>query len=225
MIINSRVLPFFYIFFLIFAVSCSFDYGEEDSSGGDLPNLVMENVEYVRVRSADPLARFQAERAERYEGRRRMELRSFTFEQYGDSGNEVNAFGRAGSASVNIDSGDVSMGGGVRIEVESEDIAIETNTLEWKDEVRVLSAGSSDEVSIYQSNGTSFTGVGFRADVRSRSWEFAGNVGGTYIQDDDAEENTNAAGDANDANESMVSVGENETSQDGAAQDTGENNE
>ena len=193
MSIKSRVLPYFCIFFLVFAVSCSFDYGEEDSSGDDLPNLIMENVEYVRVRSADPLARFQAERAERYESRRKMELRSFTFEQYGSSISEVNAIGRAGSASVNIDSGDVSMGGGVRIEVESEDIAIETNTLEWKDEVRILSAGASDEVNIYQSNGTSFTGIGFRANARSRSWEFTGNVGGTYIQDDDADTN---AGDA-----------------------------
>jgi len=173
---------------IIFFVSCTFDYGEDESSDDNLPNLIMKDVEYVRVRSADPLARFQAERAERYEKLGIMALHSFTFEQYGDRGYEVNAYGKAGNASVDIDSGDISMGGGVRIEVESEDIAIETDNLEWKDEARVLSAGTSDEVNIFQSNGTSFIGTGFRADARSRKWEFTGGVSGTYIHDDEDEE-------------------------------------
>jgi hypothetical protein len=51
----------------------------------------MENVEYVRVRSADPQARFQAERLERYEERRIIQLRNFSFEQFGNRGEDVNA--------------------------------------------------------------------------------------------------------------------------------------
>ncbi|MDR0442974.1 MAG: LPS export ABC transporter periplasmic protein LptC [Treponema sp.] len=172
----------------LFAASCTFNYGDTDSTDDDQPDLIMDDVEYIRIRSADPIARFRAERAERFEKRRIMELLNFTFEQYGERGEEVNAFGKAGNASVDIDTGDISMGGGVRIDVESEDIIIETNRLEWKDEEKTLSTGESDQVFIFQENGTNFTGIGLFADSRRRTWRFFGNVGGTYIYDDEEDE-------------------------------------
>jgi LPS export ABC transporter protein LptC len=179
-------MPFCLLIF--FLASCSFDYGEQGGADKNQPDIVMEDVDYVRVRSADPQARFQAERVERYEERRVMELRSFAFEQFGNRGEEVNASGRAGSTSFEIDSGDVRMDDGVRIDVESEDIAIETQWLQWKDKERTLSGGEENETNVYQENGTSFTGIGFHADARRRTWEFAGSVSGTYVQDDDEEE-------------------------------------
>jgi len=184
----SLFLLFSLFFFLFSLFSCSFDYGDQEGSNKDQPDLVMENVEYVRVRSADPQARFQAERLERYEERRIMELRNFSFEQFGNRGEDVNASGRAGSASVEIDSGDILMDNGVRIDVESEDLAIETKWLEWKDKERILASGEEEEVSIFQDSGTAFTGIGFHADARRRTWEFAGNAGGSYTYEDDEEE-------------------------------------
>jgi len=185
-----RVLHGFIFFFLL--SSCSFDYGNQDGADKNQPDIIMENVEYVRVRSADPQARFLAERLERYEERGIIELRNFSFEQFGSGGEEVNAYGRAGSASVEIDSGDIRLDDGVRIDVDTEDLAIETQWLEWKDKDRTLTGGEEEEVSIYQESGTAFTGIGFHADARRRTWEFAGNVSGTYIQDDDEEEESDA---------------------------------
>jgi len=167
--------------------ACTFDYGESESSGDDLPDLVMENVEYVRVRSSDPIARFQAERAERYEKQGLMKLKNIIFEQYGERGEEVNTFGKAGNASVDIETGDIFMDMGVRIKVESEDITIETFQLEWKDEQRTISSGEEDKVNIYRDDGTSFTGIGLRADARKRTWEFSGRAGGTFVQEDEDE--------------------------------------
>jgi len=183
----TKILKYLLIFSLLFA-SCSFDYSDQFGSNKDQPDIIMENVEYVRVRSADPQARFLAERLERYEERRIMELRNFSFEQFGNHGEEVNAYGRAGSASFEIDSGDIRMDNGVRIDVDSEDLAIETRRLDWKDNDRLLTGGEMDEVNIYQENGTSFTGIGFHADTRRRIWEFNGNVNGTYVHDDKNEE-------------------------------------
>jgi LPS export ABC transporter protein LptC len=174
-----------FLFFLL--ISCSFDYSDASGSDKDQPDIVMENVEYVRVRSAELQARFQAELAERYEERRLMQLRNFSFEQFGGD-EEVNAFGRAGSASIEIDSLDMRLDNGVRIDVESEDMAIETLWLEWKDKEKLLNGGEEEEVQVYQESGTAFTGVGFHADARRRTWEFTGNVSGTYIYDDDEEE-------------------------------------
>lgn len=180
-------------FVLCLFVSCTFDYGQQDTAEADQPDIVMENVEYVRVRSADPIARFKAERAERYEQRQIMKLRNFSFEQFGNHGEDVNAYGRAGSATAEIDTGNISLSDGVRIEVESEDIVIETNGLEWKDKERLLLGGEENEVHIVQSSGTRFTGVGFQADARRRTWGFAGGVSGTYIhEDEEAEGGTGA---------------------------------
>jgi LPS export ABC transporter protein LptC len=174
--------------FLFSFSSCSFDYGNQDGADKNQPDIVMENVEYVRVRSADPQARFLAERLERYEERGIIELRNFSFEQFGSDVEEINAYGRAGSASVEIESGDIHLDDGVRIDVDTEDLAIETKWLEWKDKDRTLTGGEEEEVNIYQESGTDFTGIGFRADARRRTWEFTGNVSGTYVKDDDEEE-------------------------------------
>jgi len=168
--------------------SCSFDYGNTGDTDKNQPDIVMDNVEYVRIRSLDPQARLQAERVERYEEKRIMELRNFSFEQFGDHGEKVNLSGRAGNASFEIDSGDIRMENGVRLDVDSEDIAIETARLEWKDKERTLSGGADEEVYIYKKNGTSFTGIGFQSDARSRTWSFSDTVSGTYIHDDDAED-------------------------------------
>ena len=172
----------------ILLAGCTFDYGDDGSSGNELPDLVMGNVEYVRVRSSDPIARFSAERAERYENLNVMKLWNFTFEQYGEGGKEINAYGSAGRASVDIETSDVFMDNGIRVEVESEDIIIVTEQLEWKDEERLLFTGADDEVNILQNNGTNFMGIGLQADARRRTWEFFGEVSGTYIYDDEEED-------------------------------------
>ncbi|MDR1839705.1 MAG: LPS export ABC transporter periplasmic protein LptC [Treponema sp.] len=188
----KKTFCFYSALFLLIAGACSFDYGETMSSERELPDLIMENVEYVRVRSADPVARFQAERAERYEKQRMMKLQNFSFEQYGERGEAVNTSGMAGNANMNIDSGDIFMSNGVRLEVESEDIIIETRRLDWKDDERILSTGADGEVHIYREDGTNFTGTGLRANARRRIWEFSGSVSGAYIyeEDEDSEEDT-----------------------------------
>jgi len=186
------------LFSLLLLLGCTFDYGESESSGSDLPDLIMQNVEYVRVRSADPVARFQAGRAERYDKQGIMKLQNITFEQYGEHGEEINTVGMAGSASVDIETGDIFMDSGVKIEVKSEDIIIETFQLEWKDEPRTMSSGEEDEVNISRDNGTSFTGIGLRANARTRTWEFSGSAGGTYIHDDEETEEETEEEDATD---------------------------
>ena len=183
-----NLLPCFLFSVLLF--SCTFDYGTQDDSDKGLPDIVMESVEYVRMRSADPQARFQAERVERFEERRIMDLLNFSFEQYGNRGEEVNAYGRAGSGSMEIDSGDIRMDNTVRIEIEAEDIIIETIWLEWKDKDRILFGGETEEVIIQQQNGTTFTGVGFRINARYRTWEFSGHAEGTFVHEENEEGET-----------------------------------
>jgi LPS export ABC transporter protein LptC len=176
--------------------ACSFDYGSSSLADDGQPDIVMRDVEYVRVRGGNPQVRFEAELAERYESRQTMELERFSFEQFNAQGEEVNAMGSAGQASVELESGNISMKEGVRIEVDSEDITIETATLNWQDKERLLLGGAGDPVYIQRSNGTNFSGWGFTADVRRRTWTFGGGVNGTYIHEDDEEEEAGDTGDA-----------------------------
>ncbi|MDR2404280.1 MAG: LPS export ABC transporter periplasmic protein LptC [Spirochaetaceae bacterium] len=179
---------------MLWAAACSFDYGAGSETDADQPDIVMDNVEYVRVRDGDPVVRFEAERVERYESRQTMELRQFSFEQFESHGLDINAVGNAGRASVETDSGNISMEGGVRIAVESEDITIETETLTWQDKERFLMGGDYNPVDIKRSDGTSFTGQGFSADARRRTWSFTYGVDGIYIHEDEDEEPDTAEG-------------------------------
>jgi LPS export ABC transporter protein LptC len=176
------------VFVAVFLGACSFDYGAGSTGDNELPDVVMNDVQYVRVRDGNPIVRFEAEEAERYESRQTMELKNFSFEQFNTAADAVNAMGRAGNASVELDSGNIHMKDGVRIEVDSEDIAIETKTLEWRDKERQLSAGAGEPVGIHRLDGTSFTGWGFSADARRRTWAFTNGVQGIYIDEDDDEE-------------------------------------
>ena len=168
--------------------ACSFDYGEASSSSDELPDIVMEEVEYVRVRNGNPLARFTAESAERYEDRQVMELYSFTFEQFETKGEELNAVGSAGTATVALDTGNVQLREGIRIDVESEDITIETERLDWQDKERILSAGEGQRVDMKRSDGTDFSGWGFSANIRDRTWGFSSGIQGAYFWEDEEDE-------------------------------------
>ena len=151
----------------------------------------MEEIEYVRVRGGDPLVRFRAEYAERWEERQIMNLNNFTFEQMEDSGDSIDAEGRAGKAVVQLESGDIALSGGVRINMESEDVTIETGSLEWQDKEKVLTGRNEANVIVQRSDGTNFTGTGFSADARNRTWAFSGEVKGLYVEKDEDEEDKN----------------------------------
>jgi LPS export ABC transporter protein LptC len=198
--------------------ACSFDYGGAEASSEELPDIVMEGVEYVRVRNGNPLARFKARSAERFDERQVMELRDFTFEQFETHGEELNAVGSAGRATVSLDTGDLQLRGNIRIDVESENISIETERLDWQDQERILSAGADQEVVMTRSDGTDFSGRGFSANIRDRTWGFDSGIRGAYVWEDDEEEaEAEADGDAAAAAEEAAG----ETAAEEAAGETG----
>ncbi|MDR0400226.1 MAG: LPS export ABC transporter periplasmic protein LptC [Treponema sp.] len=177
---------------------CSFDYGADAGEDSGLPDLMMNDVEYVRVKDGDPQLRFQAEKAERYEDKQLMELRNFSFEQFSGRGEEVDSVGKAAAARVELDSGNIGISGGVSLSVDSENVTIETESLDWLDKERQLSGGPEAPVRILRNDGTSFQGRGFKVNTRSRRWEFSGPVGGAYVHEDDEDEDEDGEGEEND---------------------------
>jgi len=172
---------------ILFA-SCSFDYSAGRESERNKPDIIMEDIEYTRVRGGDLLVHFQAEYAERWEDKQIMEFRNFVFTQMEDKGETINAEGWAGAAVVQTGSGDISLSDGVKIDIKSEDIIIRTEGLEWIDKEKHLYGPASEDVEIESSEGTSFIGRGFSADARNRTWAFSGRVEGRYVETEDEEE-------------------------------------
>jgi LPS export ABC transporter protein LptC len=173
--------------------SCSFDYDLPPADAGDIPDVAMENVEYVRMENGKPLVRLEAGEGRRYEKKHLMELADFSFEQYNSSDGsaaepEVNVKGSGGLAKVETDTGNFSIEGGVSIEVASEDIALTAESISWKNEERHLTA--PDSVDVTRSDGTTFRGAGLSADIRARSWEFSGSVAGKMVDEEKKDEKT-----------------------------------
>jgi LPS export ABC transporter protein LptC len=172
----------------ICAVACTFDYGQTEPEESPYPDITMEDMEYTRVRNGALVARLQAELAERYEKRHYMELKNYSFEQYNTTNEKIDAIGSGGSAAIELGTSNIRMFDGVEITVDAEDLAIETERLDWDNGTKTLKSGENDTVKVEQSTGTSFDGVGFSADVRSRSWAFFSNASGVYVHEDEDEE-------------------------------------
>jgi LPS export ABC transporter protein LptC len=184
----SALCCFLCILFTLFpCFSCSFDYGAASVETSEQPDIIMDDVEYVRVRNGDPIVRFRADTAERYEKKQIMHVKEFEFEQFQNHGKEANVQGAVGTAHIEIDTGNIQMRNGIRIDVTSDDISIRTDTLQWEDKTRSVSAGKEDEVWIERSDGTSFSGKGFSAKVREQVFTFDGGIQGVYFEVDDDE--------------------------------------
>ena len=181
-------------FFFIWG--CSFDYGTLEASDEEQPEIVMHDVEYVRVENGEPMVKFNAEKAEQYDESRNMKLFNFSFTHFNQGETEDTAgdtAGFAGSGVINLDSKDVVLNEGVYIDAASEDMQISTQTLNWRDKTKELNAGGQEAL-VERSDGTSLRGSDFSADLRSRTWEFSGGISGTYIYE---EEEAQEAGESN----------------------------
>ena len=161
----------------------------------------MSDLEYVRVRDGAPSVRVQAASAERFEDARIMKIKDLRFEQYAPNDPEANAIGSAGSARIDLATGNAVLRDGVRVVVPSEDISITTRSLDWDDELRYLAGDPALPVRIERGDGTSMTGSGFFADTRSRAWEFTRGVQGVFVEEekDAPEPGAPAASDVPDA--------------------------
>jgi LPS export ABC transporter protein LptC len=180
---------------LFILAACSFDY---DASAGDFenePDVIMKDVEYVRMENSLPVVRIRSKEARRYEAKHAMEMDGFSFEQYNPMPPEnaeipdINVRGGGASVKIETDSRNLTMAGGVSIDVQSEDFSLRTETLSWKDKERLISVPG--EVTITRSDGTQLSGRNLSADTRRREWRFEEAVSGDIVEEDeDVEEDS-----------------------------------
>jgi LPS export ABC transporter protein LptC len=200
---------------LLLLASCSFDYDTSAVDSGNDPDVVMKNVEYVRMENARPVVRIRSKEARRYEAKHAMEMDGFSFEQYNPAPPEnaeipdINVRGSGGSVKIETDSGNLTMAGGVSIDVQSEDLSLRTESISWEDGERLFSAPG--EVAITRSDGTKLSGRNLSADTRKREWRFEEEVSGDVVEEDE-EDGEEEAGETSDgiaaADEDLSADGE-----------------
>jgi LPS export ABC transporter protein LptC len=178
---NAGRLLALVLFCALGAASCSFDYGDADAGENSRPDITMKNVEYMRMKNGEPQVKLQAVQAERYDKKNVMNLEDYQFDQYDPQGG-VDAAGEGGKASVDLSKLAVSMEEGIKINVESEDITMRTEALNYNDTTKQLDAPQDELVTIDRSDGTSFQGTGLQADVRARTFAFEQGASGIWVQ-------------------------------------------
>jgi hypothetical protein len=187
-----------WILLTLLLAACSFDYDTSGEDFGNDPNVVMKDVEYVRMENALPVVRIRSKEARRYEAKHAMEMDGFSFEQYNSSLPEdaeipdINVRGAGGSVTIETDSGNLTMAGGVSIDVTSEDLSLQTESLSWEDGERLLSAPG--DLIVSRSDGTRLSGRNFSADTRRREWRFEEAVAGDIVEEDEEAEDSVSTG-------------------------------
>jgi len=164
-------------------IACSFDYSAMSETEHDKPDLIMQDVDYVRVTDGSISLHMQADQVERYEKKRLMQVQNIRFEQFSKDSTEPDVLGTAGIAQFWTATSDAQFADGVRIVIQSEDLSVEAKSLQWNNSQKKLFGPQDDQVLLKKANGSVLVGKSFSADGRSRSWQFEGAVSGTYQEE------------------------------------------
>ena len=169
--------------------ACSLDYRPAQVEGErreSVPETVLVEAQLVIVRSESRRFQVRAARVEHYPERKQQVFERFEFRETDATGRPL-SIGSADSAVYHTDSDDVEMSGNIQFYSEQQEAGIYAEWLYWDDDERVLSGASDGYVRVERDRGSSISGYGFRADMRSSTVEFAEQVTGTLVTDDASE--------------------------------------
>jgi len=147
------------------------------------PDLVMQDVDYVRVTDGAIMFHLQADKIDHFENNHLFQVQNIRFEQFTKGVTDPDAMGAAGFAQFWTTTQDAVFGEGVRIVIPSEDLSVEANNLQWHNSQKKLFGTLGDEVLLKKTDGSMLVGKGFSADGRSKSWQFTGPVSGIYQEE------------------------------------------
>ena len=181
--------PFLLVLILIIA-GCSLDYSAvyvtEDMSE-DLPDSILYDFTHTSVKNGITVFRLSAGEAHIYNKKEETRLSDILFQEFDDSG-EIATEGRADEAVFFTETEDAEMWGNLYVYSSAEEASFSTPYLYWSDENKKLTGQEDQEVLIRRDSGTEIRGVGFEAEARTRIVEFSGPVQGTYVFEDEDEE-------------------------------------
>ncbi len=165
---------------LVLFGGCSFDYSGasvERDSRERIPQVELVDVEMVIERSNR--LHLSASRIASYPDEGYQELQDVRFSEFGPDG-ELRLEGRADQARLDLNTEDVELRGNVSFYSTVEDATIESSSLYWKAERRILSSAEDESVVLEREDGSRVEGRGMEVDGRRNSVMFSRGVQGVY---------------------------------------------
>ena len=178
-------------FLLVFA-GCSLDYSSiyvTDDMSEEIPDSILYEFTHTSVKDGTPIFRLSAGTAYIYNRKSQTQLSDILFQEFNRRG-EVITEGRADEAVFFTDTEDAQFWGNLFFYSLAEEASFETAYLYWNDEEKRLTGRKNEEVRIKRDTGTEILGAGFEAEARTRIVTFSGPVSGTYVLEDEDEEQT-----------------------------------
>jgi LPS export ABC transporter protein LptC len=177
---------------LLMFAGCSLDYSSvyvtEDMSE-DIPDSILYEFTHTSVQDGLPIFRLSAGTAYIYNKKEETQLLDILFQEYNKKG-EIITEGRADEALFFTETENAEFWGDLFFYSLSEEASFQTAYLFWNNEEKRLIGREESDVLIQRDSGTELLGKGFEAEARTRIVTFSGPVTGTYVLEDEDEEQT-----------------------------------
>lgn len=177
------------VFLCAACASCSVNYDNIYDTEGTVPELMLDEAVFKRVRDSKVSSEIQSKRLEEFKDGGTVLAQDIQFESKNDDG-QVNSFGSAGLMKADTQNEVYEFYKGIHIEAPDRGFVIDGESLRWNGKTEQLT-GEKDKAVTIKKDGVVLSGNGFSASAISESFSFASNVGGVYI--DKKEEEGEAA--------------------------------
>lgn len=175
------------LYILLIMASCSLDYSSvytTEEMSADIPDSILYEFVHTSVKDGTPVFRLSAGTAYIYNKKEETQLLDILFQEFDRKG-EIITEGRADEALFFTESENAEFWGNLFFYSLSEEASFQTEYLYWNDEEKRLIGRDNGEVLIQRDSGTEISGTGFEAEARTRIVTFAGPVSGTYVLEDE----------------------------------------
>ena len=165
--------------------SCSLQYDKTTDTKDTVPEIIFTNVKFSRYEKNSQKLSLSSSKLEEYKSDGAYFAVDAEFCTWDTKGN-LDTIGSCGLISILPQTDIYTMFKGVQIENKSQNIKINSESMQWNSQTEQLLFSKDDEVH-FTHNGLELSGTGFSASGVSGRFEFEGPVQGSFSTDDSKE--------------------------------------
>ncbi len=173
-------------------LSCSLNYGTEQSSEETVPEFSFKNAVFNRYENGSTALSLEADKLEQYKSDGSSYAQNAKFKTYSKTG-ELDTEGFCQLLASNTKNKEYSLFNGISINIYSQDLKLQAQSLHFDGKTEQLTSAKDEAVTIERKN-TIIEGKGFSASAVSKTYSFISQVSGT-ITDNSSDTETETTAD------------------------------
>lgn len=163
-------------------VSCDLDYGKDQASADQVPQLEFHGLHQTAVKDGRVLYTMDAAGSEVFTSKKQVRLKNFRFQEYDSEGKPASQ-GTADSALINTATNDATLTGALT--ARSEDLGVTLSVqggggLTWVNDDRLLKTLPPSTVRLRKDDGSEMTAGGLSLDLGTNQLELLDTVQGRW---------------------------------------------